>query len=386
MRRSVLFIIDSLNCGGAEKSLLSLLPLLDYSRFDVYLSVVRRGGVLESLIPSGVTLIPFPEPSRLSSFLMSLTFSIARRALPLIGLHRHGAEHLWVCTRRLIPSFERSFDIAVAYQQGFPTYYVAEKLVAGRKIAWVNSDLAKAGYRPSFNRRFYDKMSRVCAVSDALHDILIKDGFVSEEKLCVVKDILNTGLIKELATSDVNIDSFWENNSGIRILTVGRMAPPKNHVLAVETARLLKEKGLDFIWVFVGDGPERARIMNMVERYGLQKEVVFAGLQTNPYPFFASCDIYVQTSSFEGFGLTVSEAKLFHKPIVTTDFPSAHDQIADGVNGLVSPLSPEAVARRIMLIVENPSLCKRLVEGTERDENLTIVSESRKVNDMLSEN
>ncbi len=47
MKKRLLFIIDSLNCGGAEKSLISLLPLLDYERLDVNLLIFRRGGVFE---------------------------------------------------------------------------------------------------------------------------------------------------------------------------------------------------------------------------------------------------------------------------------------------------------------------------------------------------
>ena len=48
IKSSVLFLIDSLNCGGAEKSLVSLLPLLDYTKIDVDLMMVHRGGSLRN--------------------------------------------------------------------------------------------------------------------------------------------------------------------------------------------------------------------------------------------------------------------------------------------------------------------------------------------------
>ena len=109
------------------------------------------------------------------------------------------------------------------------------------------------------------------------------------------------------------------------------------------------------------------------------------GQQTNPYPYFAQCDIYVQTSSFEGFGLTLSEAKILHKPIVTTNFPSAYDQIVDEENGLIADMTPESVAEMIIRLIENPTLKNRLIENTGKEENRTAETESEKVNRLLLE-
>ena len=57
MKKKVLFMIDSLTCGGAEKSLVSLLPLLDYSKVDVDLMMVNTGGVFEQYVPYQVEIV-----------------------------------------------------------------------------------------------------------------------------------------------------------------------------------------------------------------------------------------------------------------------------------------------------------------------------------------
>mgnify|MGYP004622860705 FL=1 len=56
MKKKILFVINSMGCGGAEKSLLSLLSLLDYDRYDVTLQMFRRGGMFENLIPAEVKI------------------------------------------------------------------------------------------------------------------------------------------------------------------------------------------------------------------------------------------------------------------------------------------------------------------------------------------
>lgn len=380
--KKVLFIIDSLDCGGAERSLVSLFPVLDYSQIEASLSIVRRGGVFEKFLPPQVRLVPFPEPGRFGRFLSDSLFSALLRFSTLLGIKRHGAELGWFCRRTFLPGFKEAYDVAVAYQQGFPTYYLVQKVKATKKIVWINTDMKNAGYRPRFNRPFYDCLSAVCTVSVSLFEKLPRDGFVAKENLTVIHDVLNVNLIRKMAEVPIEIR---DDDRSIKLLTVGRLVPSKNLPLAVKTAEIVSSKGIDFIWYIVGEGPDKAKVEKLVERIGLQRRVLLVGRQVNPYPFFRHCDIYVQTSSFEGFGLTLSEAKILHKPIVTTNFPSAHDQIIDGENGLIAEMTPESVADKILSIIENPALKNRLIENTRKEENRTAETESEKVNQLLLE-
>lgn len=380
--KKVLFVIDSLDCGGAEKSLVSLFPLLDYSSMDVDLMIVKKGGLFEQRIPPQVSIIPVPKVISWRSRCCQGFLSLETRKLHCLGITRHGAETYWQKMSSAYPAPPKSYDVAIAYQQGFPTYYVAEKVRATKKWAWINTDLAKAGYRPNFNRPFYDRLTGVCTVSDVLPRMLSDAGFVSPESIRVIKDILNAGLIQKMA--DMPLESF-PLSAPLKILTVGRLVPPKTSPLAVEAASLLKDKGLDFVWVIVGEGVERNNIETLIRHKGLKNHIVLAGLQSNPYPFFKACDVYVQTSAFEGFGLTLSEAKILHKPIVTTNFLSAFDQINDGENGLIAEMTPESVADKILSIIENPALKNRLIENTRKEENRTAETESEKVNQLLLE-
>lgn len=378
-KRRILFLIDSLVCGGAEKSLVSLLPLLDYSRFEVDLMLIGRGGLFDGYVPKEVHVIDMPQPTGLLARLCTLYYSLLIRLFP----NRHFAELRWKALHTSIKTFSESYDVAVAYQQGFPTYYVAEKVRANRKLAWVNVDMAKAGYREKFNRTFYNKMDRVVAVSDQLYRMMLDTQYAPTERLTTVYDILNVDLIRRMADGQGYTDTLPDG--ALRIVTVARVAPPKNHLLAVETARLLRQRGLKFRWYFVGDGSDRPAVEQRIGEYGLEADVVLLGEQANPYPFMKQADIYVQTSTFEGFCLTLCEARLLHKPEVSTNFPVVYNQLRHGENGLIAEMTPESLADNIMRLATDTDLRQRIIAETEKETNLTAQTESRKVNAMLAE-
>lgn len=381
MRKQILFMIDSLTCGGAEKSLISLLPLLDYNKYDVDLMMVNKGGVFEQYIPKEVNVIPF-DGYRLTfnGWLMRLWFSFLLRWNKLIGKQVHGAELLWDCFGSSFKPLKKEYDVAIAYQQGFPTYYVAEKVCAKKKISWVNADITKVGYRASFNRPFYDKMDYVCPVSDRLCEILRKSEFVDSSKLYTVYDIINPTLIKEMANTPIGKNSLSE---GFTFTTVGRMVALKGYDMAVEAARILKEKGLNFKWNFVGDGGERDAVEKLVEKYGLEENITLWGMQPNPYPYMKACDIYVQCSRFEGFGLTIAEAKILGKPVVSTNFDVVHDQLTHEHNGLIAEMTPESIAENILRLVNDNDLREKIIANVKQEENTTYATEIKKVERMI---
>lgn len=373
--RKVLFFIDSLTYGGAEKSLISLLPLLDYSKIQVDLMLVGRGGGFEQYVPREVRIVNI---ERLWSPLFrigQLCFSILRRIMKT----RHGAEVKWMTMHWMYKALVTEYDVAIAYQQGFPTYYVAEKVRAKKKYAWVNADIKCAGYDETFNRHFYDSYDLVVPVSDVLCDMIKQTTYVKPQKLFTVYDILNVDLIRKMSTEKV--EGFIPQ--GITIVTTGRLALPKNYILAVETAALLKKKGLDFVWYFVGDGPERGHIEEAIKSYALEEQVRLVGLTPNPYPYMVKADVYVQTSSYEGFGLTLNEARILHRPVVSTNFPVVYNQIKDGVNGLIAEMTPVSVAEKVMLLINDEALRHRLTEATKQEVNMTSITEPKKVMEML---
>ena len=169
MRKSILFIIDSLTCGGAEKSLVSLLPLLNQNKYEIYLWMRYPSGAFMPLLSEDVHIVKQPlysKSERIKFKLGGLFYSIMYRWNKLIGKNEHTAETLWKCQGWALKIPAGKWDTVVAYQQGIPTYLAANKFTDCKKIAWINADIFKAGYNTKFNSKFYQKFDYICPVSD----------------------------------------------------------------------------------------------------------------------------------------------------------------------------------------------------------------------------
>ena len=382
--KKVLFVIDSLGCGGAEKSLVSLLPLLNKEKYKIHLWILKRGGVFESLLPNNVIIQSEPRYSLLEKIKLHIAqslFSLVLRRNAFLQKHEHGAETYWKCVGWAFKVPEENYDVAIAYQQGFPTYLVATKIDAHKKIAWINADIFSVGYNPVFNARVYTRFDVIVPVSKRLEEILRTHYSQFFDKFHCVYDIINPNIIKMQAL-EVHDEPFIKGNT-ITIVTTGRLALPKNHLLAVKAAKLLRDRGVDYKWLFIGEGSERSKIENLINEYELQNNVLLLGLETNPYPYMARCDVYVQTSSYEGFGLTIAEAKILGKPIVSTNFGVVHDQLKHGENGLIAEMTPESVSGNIIRLLEDDDLRNHIVANVKKEENTTYISEVEKVEGLL---
>lgn len=380
MKKRLLFVIDSLGCGGAEKSLVSLLPLLNREKYEICLWVLHRGGVFETLLPDYVIIVKEPQCHLWKWLLFRIglmRYSLMYRWNRYIGKKEHTAETLWRCLGNVYPVPADYFDVAVAYQQGLPTYLVATKVRADKKVAWINVNIFNAGYHIEFNSRFYSKVDYMVPVSQELETILKERYPQYTGKYVCIYDILNPQLIRYHAGNPINECDLFARQ--ITLVTVGRLVVQKNYLLAVDAAKILRDKGVEFRWFFVGEGNERAHIEQRIAQYGLEDMVILLGMRTNPYPYIAQCTVYVQTSSFEGFGLTIAEAKILGKPVVSTNFDVVHNQIVHEQNGLIVDMTAESVAESIVRIIEDYDLRNHIVANVNKEENTTYTTEVRKV-------
>ena len=386
MKKKLLFIIDTLNCGGAEKSLISLLALLDYTRFDVSLLIMdperdpehgKSIGTLEKYVPQNVNILDY-ELFGTSLIEQIRKFWLHARLSPQLRIahKRNDAEIHWDSAHGNYFPLADEYDVAIAYQQGTPTFFLATKVCARKKIAWINADLYSLGFSMDYCQQFYDKMDVVVVVSEKLKEKFASKSPWLSGKLSCVYDIVNQDLIRTMAQEPVNDMSPVDGE--FSIVTVGRLSLPKNHLLAVDAARILKDYGRIFKWYFVGEGETRPTIERRIKEYGLDEQVVLLGLKDNPYPYMAKADIYVQTSSHEGFCLTLAEARILGRPIVTTNFDIVYDQITDGENGLISDMTPDSVAGKIMKLMDDGVLRDRLIANLSNETNNTAVSEIEK--------
>lgn len=350
----IAFVIESMGIGGAEQSLLSLLKNYDFGSDEVHLFLIRTDGKLIEKLPDFVKIneIKRKEPS----YYQRLRFLIARK----VNFKKmHHAQIFWTIMSNNFTVTDNTFDVAIAYSQGFSTYYVAEKFNSKKKIAWNNVDFTEVGYKPSFDSRFYRKFDYVALVSEHSKKKFNStfDSAELKEKAKVVYDITDVGAILE--KSNFHQTEISKTNA-INLLTAGRMEAVKGYDIAIETARLLKQSSVSFHWYFLGDGSQRKELETMAGQMKLENEISFLGRKENPYPYMKACDIYVQPSRHEGWGLTLVEAKVLGKAVVSTNFPTASEILKENINGLIAEMNPVSLSKQIQRLIQDKQLREKL--------------------------
>ncbi|WP_424767313.1 glycosyltransferase [Paenibacillus sp. sgz302251] len=374
MKKNLIFVIDSLDVAGAEKSLVTLLSMIDYSKFSVDLMLFGHGGELEEFVPKEVHVLPPLKYIKFSKLnikeaivysLKKLDFNWLRsRAKYSISIRMkkysdpQKARIFWQSVSQAIESNYKTYDIAISYAQGVPTFYVAEKVKAMKKIAWVNTSFRLENKDREFQKKFYDQYNQIVAVSDSSKEIFIETFPEYTDKMRVIYDINNSELILKMA--DIG-ESFDDQFDGIRILTIGRLNREKGYDMALAACRKLKDTGIKFKWYVLGKGPQKEEIEKFIKEYGLSDYFILLGVKSNPYPYIKHSDIYVQTSRYEGFGLAIAEARMLNVPVITTKFDAVFNQMIDGRNGLVVDMNGDAVYDGIMMMINNKSLRETII-------------------------
>ncbi|WP_416150483.1 glycosyltransferase [Salipaludibacillus sp. HK11] len=380
MKKQILFVIDSLDVAGSEKSLISLLSLLDFNEYSVDLQLFQHGHMLEKLVPKEVNVL---KPIKYTTFtnlklnkailysvrnfkykMLSsrLKFSIKVRGKQFTN--RQKSRIYWQNSCDVIDRPLQKYDIAISYSQGIPTFYVADKVDAVKKFTWVNVSYKLDDMEKSFQKPFYDKYNKIVAVSDSTKEILLKTFPEYSTDIEVIYDINNPKSISNMAEIG---KSYQDNFSGIRLLTIGRLDHQKGYDIALEACENLKKQGINFRWYVLGKGPLKQEIENEIRKNELSEHFILLGVEANPYPFIKNSDIYVQTSKFEGFGLAIAEARMLNIPVVTTEFDAVYNQMKQKKNGLVVDMNGESVCNGILELINNMQLKQEIITYLQQE-------------------
>jgi glycosyltransferase involved in cell wall biosynthesis len=130
---------------------------------------------------------------------------------------------------------------------------------------------------------------------------------------------------------------------------------------------MLLDDNLNLRWYLIGDGEEKENLEYLIKKNNLADRIILLGTIVNPYPYFKECDIYVQPSRHEGYCITLAEARLFNKAIVTTDSVGAKEQIVDGETGLIVKFDKFEIYNAIKKIIENKQLGIYITDNLKKD-------------------
>ena len=378
MKKKLLVVSHALVLGGAERALLGLLESLDPKVWDVDLFLMRHEGELMDLIPGHVRLLPViraytvlarPMKETLKEGHLLLTAARLAGKLAANAYSRNrgytesivGLEYSHKFTCPFMPRIQpdQEYDLAVSFLT--PHYFVAKKVRAKKKIAWIHTDYTQVQLNVPSETAMWSAYDHIASISDAVTESFLKVFPSLQERIVLIENILPERLIRRQADQ---FDAAKEMPpTGTRLLSIGRFCYQKNFDNVPDICSRLLAQGLDVKWYLIGFGGDEALIRSKIAEVGMEDHVIVLGKRDNPYPYIKACDVYIQPSRYEGKAVTVREAQMLCKPVIITNYATAPSQLADGVDGVTVPMDNAGCAAGIAALLRDPERRKQLREN-----------------------
>lgn len=382
--KHLLFMSQKMDLGGTEKSLLSLLNALTDKSVKVTVLLLEDGGLLRNSIPSWVKVKVLDDSEEIEQVVnaspISRIFAQLRNGKLLSALKltktyfKIKASGDWYHSYKQAlkgKRFDYEADIAIAFAGPFDfiSYFVLNHIQAKEKIQWIHFDIRSVLISKTFGQKFYPQFDKIFCVSENAKTVLVDYLPQLASKSFVFNNIVNKEELKSLAEQGA---TFQDQFKGTRILTLGRLSPEKGQGFIPEVVQHLKEKGFKFRWYLIGEGALRADLESLIKKLEIEEHLILLGAEINPFHYMQDCDLYVQTSLHEGYCLTLHEAKMFDKPVVTTAVVSASNLIAHEEDGLIVPITAQSLEDAVEYLLSHPEkmeqFSKALLVGDTTDE------------------
>lgn len=359
--KKLLFTIHSMPIGGAEKVLLDILDNMDYDRYQVDLLLYTHEGENLSRIPEQVNVLWAFKPQK-----RNLINRIYNKILNTTGLIDSVERHK---TRKAIGN--RTYDSIISFCQG-PGHklHTFLKDKAPNHISWIHNDLSKENWGKLFfandikkQEKAYGFMNTIVHVSEGVKTSFNATFNIPDNvKQQVILNIVDVADIIKKSKDEIGItkpDSFLFINSG-------RLVSQKKQIRLVEAAALLRSQNKTFkIWI-LGEGPLRTQLESRINELDLNDYVELKGAVLNPYPYIATSDCFVLTSSQEGFSIVVCEALSLGKPVISTKVVGPTELLDNSKYGILVDEDVRQIADTMKAIMENDELRKKYSEASLR--------------------
>lgn len=328
--KKVLFVIESLAGGGAEKVLSVLAEHFQNNSISISILSIVNIGVYASSIPKNIDYKYIIPNTTSPNIFIRLWAKILYRLI-----YKWLSPHI---VSRLF--FPKDYDTIIAFVEGFTTKLVSQLDVSTncKRIAWVHCDLLEYPWtvnngifkNADEEKQAYSKFQNIVVVSENAKNNFIKKYGLSDRVLFIQNPIDRDKIIClshepcELGISKTT-----------RFISIGRLVEAKGYCRLIEACKRLCDEGFDFEMFILGDGNERQKLETMVSQNKLSGTIHLCGFQTNPYKYLRCCDYFICSSLSEGYSLAIAESMCIGLPVISTRCAGPIEILKHGDYGLL---------------------------------------------------
>ena len=344
--KNILHAIDTSGPGGAETVFLALARGLDPAQYRSYAVIKSEGWVAGQLRKSG--LEPFFADAKGSfnlKYLYQLVRIIRKYKIDVIQSHLFGSNVYcslagWICRVPVISVFHGAVDVN------------PHSKLLHTKFRILNRGSAK-----------------VVFVSQSLNDTVLKSGMLARRKSVVIYNGIDTRLFRPQRNPHLR-NQLGLATDDIVIGAMGNIRRPKGYDVLLHAAALLVKKSTRYKFMIAGDGSGRLYedLLKLREDLGLKAHVFFLGFQEDVTQVLNNFDIFLLSSTTEGFSIATIEAMACGLPVVVTRSGGPEEIVTHAENGLlVDVASAPQIADAIALIAHDTALKARLAQKARAD-------------------
>ena len=352
MKKSVLFFIESLAGGGAEKVLATLVSHIDMTKFDVtVLTVVKTGVYVEEVEKHCKLLSMLPNDAELTSPLQRIQYRLNYKFI-------YSAPAKMVYRRYI----HQRYDVEVAFVEGFATKLMAASTNPdSKKLAWVHTDMGKNPYADMYyrsldeEREAYRRFSSIVSVSKSVKETFERK-FGVKDTTCVIYNPVDSAEIIRKA------DAFHveKNTDCVHLISIGRLTRQKGYDRLIAALASARNREIPYhLWI-LGEGGDRGKLERMILDNNMEDKVSLLGFQQNPYPWIAAADMFVCSSRAEGYSLAIAEAMVLGKPIISVDCSGPNELLDYGKYGVLISNTDESLEKEMHRLLAGETDLQRL--------------------------
>lgn len=341
MNKKILFAAYSLDIGGIETALVTLINRLAEEDYDITLVLEKKEGIFLENISEKVDIIEY-TPCYCKNKLVAKVKNAVNRC-------------------KFITKYKNKFDCSISYA----TYSLSSSFVARtaskNSVLWVHNNYMsffnnnQNEYVKFFSELHVENFKKIIFVSEESKKDFEQYFKFLKDRLIVCNNIIDYNKIilkskEKIVEKKENVYTF---------LNIGRHEEKQKKLSRlIDASKKLKDDGYKFKVILVGDGENHSDYIKQVEDLNLNGQIIFEGGVKNPYPYYRQCDSVILTSDFEGYPVVYVEALTLGKPIITTDVSDSIKDI-DGKFGIVCQKNVDDIYEKMKYIMENGYTIKR---------------------------
>lgn len=357
----VLFRHRSMEMGGVEKVILSILNNLNPDKFEITVCLNLNQGELRDEFPNHVKkvfLTDGKEEFSQNPFLHKL--QLLRRRIKLSRALKNHA-----ISDRILGN--QKFDIEIA-----PTYSAFSSVInssnkASKKIGWFHSEINIPGMKPLIPDilKNFPKFDHMIYCSQKIKDIMHQ--CYPDLKYPAESVIINAIPIEEIKKkAEEQIEDFPE---GPVFVSVGRLHSRKGYHKLIEAHTRLINEGFHHNIVIIGNGEEMKNLTEQIQRSNVTKSFILAGNKMNPYPYIKKADYFILPSESEAWPLVIAEALILQKPIIATNVGDVGFMIKDRETGYLINYEIDEMYSAMKKFLTDPGLVLHIRENLKTIES-----------------